>query len=58
MKIQKATQKHKNATKNVDYYTAIADPLRTISWGNDSHPTGVVKAVYGIPTFSITAKAV
>ena len=26
--------------------------------GNDSHPTGVVKPVYGIPTFPLTAKAV
>ena len=23
-------------------YTTIADQLRTVSWGNDSHPTGVV----------------
>ena len=29
----------KNATKNFDY-TTIADRLRTVSWGNDSHPTG------------------
>ena len=27
----------KNATKNFDYIT-IADRLRTVSWGNDSHP--------------------
>ena len=46
----------KNATKNFDY-TTIADRLRTVSWGNDSHPTGVVKPVYGIPTFPITTKA-
>ena len=32
--------------------------LRTVSFGNDSHPTGVVKPVYGIPTFPLTAKAV
>ena len=44
-------------TKNFDY-TTIADRLRTVSWGNDSHPTGVVKPVYGIPTFPLTAKAV
>ena len=55
--IQKATWKHKNATKNFDY-TTIADRLRTVSWGNDSHPTGVVKPVYGIRTFPLTAKAV
>ena len=47
----------KNATKNFDY-TTIADRLRTVSWGNDSHPAGVVKPVYGIPTFQLTAKAV
>ena len=46
-----------NATKNFDYIT-IADRLRTVSWGVDSHPTGVVEPVYGIPTFPLTAKAV
>ena len=56
-KIQKAMWQHKNATKNFDY-TTIADRLRTVSWGNGSHPTGVVKLVYGIPTFPITAKVV
>ena len=48
---------HKNATKNFDY-TTIADWLKTVSLGNDSHPTGVVKPVYGIPTFPLTANAV
>ena len=56
-KIPKATWQHKNATKNFDY-TTIADRLRTVSLGNDSHPSGVVKPVYGIPTFPLTAKAV
>ena len=55
-KIQKATWQHKNATKSFDY-TTIADRLRTVSWGNDSHPNGVVKPVYGITTFPLTAKA-
>ena len=55
--IQKETWKHKSATKNFDY-TTIADPLRTVSWGNDSHPTSVVKPAYGIPTFPLTVKAV
>ena len=55
-KIQKATWKN-NATKNSDY-TTIADRLRTVSWGNDSHPPAVVKPVYGIPTFPLTEKAV
>ena len=40
----------KNATKNFDY-TTISDRLRTVSWSNDSYQTGVVKPVYGIPTF-------
>ena len=52
-KIQKAMWQHKNATKHFDN-TTIADRLRTVSWGNDSHPTGVVKPVYGIPTFPLT----
>ena len=31
--------------------TTIADrQLRTVSWSNDSHPTGVVKPVYRIQT--------
>ena len=56
-KSKKATWQHKNATKNFDY-TTIAYRLRTVSWGNDSHPTGVVKPVYGIQTFPLTTKAV
>ena len=43
--------------QNFDY-TTIVDRLRTVSWGNDSLQTGVVKTVYGIPTFPLTAKAV
>ena len=49
--------KDKSATKNFDY-TTIADQLRTVSWSNDSHQSGVVKPVYGIPTFPLSAKAV
>ena len=56
-KIQKATWQHKNATKNFDY-TTIADRLRTVSWSNSSHPTGVVKPVYERSTFPLTATAV
>ena len=37
-------------TKNFDY-TTISERLRTVSWSNGSYPTGVVKPVYGIPTF-------
>ena len=36
----------------------IANRFRTVSWGSDRHPTGVVKPAYGIPTFPLTAKAV
>ena len=53
-------KKQRDNTKchqNVDY-TTIADQLRAVSWSNDSHPTDVVKPVYGIPTFPLTAKAV
>ena len=56
-KIQKATWQHKNVTKNFNY-TTITDRLRTVSWGNDIHPTDVVKPVCWIPTFPLTAKAV
>ena len=34
--------------QNFDY-TTIADRLRTVSWGNDIHPTGVIKTVTGSP---------
>ena len=37
---------HKTANKKVDY-TAIADRLRTVSWNNYSHPTGVVNQFTG-----------
>ena len=48
-KIQKATQKHKNASKNFDY-SSIADRIRTESLGNKSngsHPTCVVNCFAG-----------
>ena len=50
------TENPTNATKNFNYAT-ILDGLRTVIWGNDSHQTGVVKPVYGIPTSPLTAKA-
>ena len=40
-----------NATKKFDY-TAIADRLRTASWSNYSHPTGVVNRFTGPPSHS------
>ena len=36
----------------------IADRLKTVSWSHDSRPTGVVKPAYGIPTFTLSTKAV
>ena len=56
-KIHKATWQHKNANKNLDY-TTIADRLRTVSWGNDSNPTGVVKPVNEILTLPLTTTVV
>ena len=40
-----------NATKKFDY-TVVVDRLRTVSWSNYGHPTGVVNLVYGpnLPT--------
>ena len=38
------SNKHKNATEYFNY-TTIVDWLRTVSWCNDSHSTGVVKLV-------------
>ena len=38
-----------NATKKFGY-TAVSDRLRTVSWSNYGHPTGVVNLVYG-PNF-------
>ena len=40
-KSEKQRDNTKNATNNFDY-TTIADRLRTVSWSNDSHRTGVV----------------
>ena len=45
-----------NAKKKVDY-KAIADRLRTVSWSNYGHPTGVVNRFTG-PTFPLPATAV
>ena len=47
----------KNVTKNFDY-TTIVDRLRTVSWSNNSHPTGVLKSVYERSTFLLTTTAV
>ena len=55
-KKQRYNQK-KTATKTFDYIT-IADRLRTVSWSNSSHSTGVVKPVYMRSTFPLTGTAV
>ena len=56
-KSKKQRDNIKNATKDFDY-TTIADWLRSVSWSNSSHPTGVVKPAYKRTTFPITATAV
>ena len=56
-KFQKSTWQRKNTTKNFDY-TTIADRLNMVNCSNDSYITGVVKPVYKVPTFLLTAKAV
>ena len=38
-------------------YTTTEGRLRTVSWSNNNHQTGVVKPVYWIPTFQLTTKA-
>ena len=53
---KKQSDNTKNATK-LDY-TTIADRLKTASWSNDTHTTGVVKPVNWIPTLPLIAKAV
>ena len=45
---QPETWQHTNATKKFDY-TTIADQLTVVNLGKNSHPTGVVKPVNGIP---------
>ena len=54
---QLTTQKRHCYTlpKHFDY-TTIAHRLRTVSWSNNIHPTGVVKPMYGYSTFPLTAK--
>ena len=54
-KIPKTNVATKELHQNFDY-TKIADRLRTFSLGDGSNPTGMVKPVYGIPIFPLTAK--
>ena len=55
----KTQRENTKCHQNIDY-TTIAHRLRKVSWSKDSHPTGVVKPVYGIPiaTFPLTTKTV
>ena len=54
--IKMANDNINNTTKKSDY-TAIADRLRTVSWSNYGHPTGVVNQ-FTSPTFPLSATAV
>ena len=45
---------NKKRRQNFDN-TTISDRPRMVSVSNDSHQTGVVKPVYEIPTFPLTA---
>ena len=56
-KSNKQRDNTKHATKLFDY-TMISDQLRTVSWSNSSHPTGVVKPVYEHSTFPLITTAV
>ena len=56
-KSKKQRDNIKNAIKNFDY-TKIADRLKTVSWRNSSHPTGVVKPVYEHSTLPLTVTAI
>ena len=49
--VRRAKWQHKQRNKKFDY-RAVADRLRTVSWSNYGHPTGVVNLVYGpnLPT--------
>ena len=46
-----------NATKMFDY-TAVAGRLRTVSWSNHGHPTGVFNQWFTGPTFPLPATAI
>ena len=52
-KIQNTNWQHQHANKKFTY-TIIADRFGTAGWSNNIHPTGVVKPVYGYPTYEAT----
>ena len=57
---KKPTEKLKKKRDNTKTppKTSITQRLRTVSKGNDIYPTGVVKPVFVIPTFTLTATVV
>ena len=38
---KEAKRQHKDATINFDYTTIVDRLLKTVSWSNDCHPTGI-----------------
>ena len=53
--VEREKWQHKQRHKTFDW-TAVADRLRTVSWSNYGHPTGVVNRFTG-PTFPLPAAA-
>ena len=51
----KKQRDHKKKSTKISSYTTIADRLRAVSLGNDSHPTGVVQLVQVYPVYMIKA---
>ena len=56
-KSEKQRIKHTNASKKIRFQNDCGS-TKNGNWIDDSHTTGVVKPVYVIPTFPLTAKAV
>ena len=52
-KSKKQCDNKKTPPKTAISQPTISDRLRTVSWGNDNHPTYVVKPVYGIQTLPL-----
>ena len=50
------TEQSKKQSDNTNTPPKIS--ITAVSWSDNSHPTGVVKPVYRIPIFPLTAKAV
>ena len=57
--LKRCIQQFKSDLINNMDHTRISGTFGTkVSWNDDSHHTGVVKPVYGTPTFRLTVKAV